>query len=518
VNRHEFTIWAAVLLTFFAVGAGRVQAATYYVDSAAGSDANSGRTSRSAWRGLSTVNNHTFKPGDRILFKAGGIWTGKLNPRGSGAKGKAIVIDKYGTGNPPIIDGGGSTGDAVFYLRNQQYWEVNNLEITNNASAQGDRRGVLIAAANCGLLRHIHLKNLHIHHIKGIVGQDGKAKDTAGIAVFIEADDAVDTRFDDVLIEGCTINTIDNTGICTSSKAGGSNTPGEYNWNRRRFTNLRIRNNVIHDIAKNAMIIRLDDRGVVEHNVCYNTARSTTGNTIFTRSSRGTVLQYNEGYLNKSPDNDGSLYDADLESPECVFQYSYSHDNNHGLFWMCTKPQDNDVIVRYNISQNDKGIIFCMNYANTSAYVYNNTVYIPPHLSPTIIGERRNADKTYYFYNNIIYNLSPTAKYDWYNAKRTIDYNVFYGEHPASEPSDPHKLTADPRLIAPGTAGIGLNTVNGYKLRPDSPCIDSGMTIPGNGGLDYWGNALPYNRTPDRGAHEYRPAASIKTPMPNTKD
>ena len=352
---------------------------------------------------------------------------------------------------------------------------------------------------------NIHLKNLYIHHIKGIVGQSLQAKDTGAIGIFIEADDVKDTRFDDILVEGCRIQTIDNRGIFTRSRAEGSNTPGGPNWNRRRITNLRIRHNKINDIAKNAMIVRLADRGVVEYNVCWDTAyRAGTGNTIFSRSSRGTVFQLNEGYLNRSKDYDGCLYDANLESPGCISQYSYSHDNSHGLFWMCTEPQDANIVVRYNISQNDKGNIFCINYPNTSCYIYNNVVFVPAHLSPRIIDERRNADKTYYFYNNIIYNLSPTATYNWRSAKRTFANNVFFGFHPDSEPEDPNKIIQDLMFVNPGSAGLGIDTLDGYKLQSGSPCIDSGRTIPGNGGLDYWGNPVPdAGGVCDRGVHEY---------------
>ena len=485
--------------------------ATFYVDSSGGNDSNAGTSPGEAWKSLAQVNGRTYAPGDRIFFKAGCAWRGKLNPKGSGDAGRPIVIDMYGSGAKPVIDGDGSTGDGVVYFFSQQHWEVNHLQITNDASTGGDRRGVMVAAANCGLVRHIHLKNLHIHHIKGIVGQSIQAKDTAGIAIFIEADDKVDTRFDDILVEGCHIETIDNTGICTRSRAGGGNTPGSYNFNRRRITNLRIRNNVVHDIAKNAMIIRLADGGIVEHNVCYDTAyRAGTGNTIFSRSSRGTVFQFNEGYLNRSRDYDGCLYDADLESPGCIFQYSYSHDNSHGLFWMCTEPQDANVIVRYNISRNDRGNIFCFSYPNTSCYVYNNVVFVPAHLSPRIIDERRKGDKTYYFYNNIIYNLSPTASYNWHNAKRHFSNNLFFGHHPDSEPDDPKKRTDDPRLIAPGSGGIGIATLDGYKLQSDSPCIDRGMTIVENGGFDFWGNAAPYGGAADIGAHEYQGPRSGK--------
>ena len=482
-----------------------VRAATYYVDATSGADGNSGLSSSQAWKTLEKVNSSTFAPGDRILFAAGSRWEGKLNPKGSGSPGKPIVIDRYGRGARPVIDGAGATGDGVVYLYNQQYWEIANLEITNDGAAGGDRRGVMVAAADFGTVHHTYLKNLYIHHIKGIIGQSLQAKDTGAIGIFIEADELVDTRFDDVLIEGCRIETIDNTGIFTRARCGGSNTPGQANWNRRRITNLRVRHNRINDIAKNAMIIRLADGGVVEHNVCWDTAyRTGTGNTIFSRSSRGTVFQFNEGYLNRSRDYDGCLYDADLESPGCIFQYSYSHDNNHGLFWMCTVQADANVIVRYNISQNDKGNIFCINYPNTSCYIYNNVVFVPPHLSPRIIDERRDADKTYYFYNNIIYNLSPTASYNWRNAKRTFANNVFYGYHPDSEPNDPTKITDDPMFADPGSGRLGIETLDGYRLKAGSPCIDSGMDIPDNGGLDFWGNTVPnIGGSTDRGAHEY---------------
>ncbi len=121
--------------------------------------------------------------------------------------------------------------------------------------------------------------------------------------------------------------------------------------------------------------------------------------------------------------------------------------------------------------------------------------------------------KTYYFYNNIFYNLSPTATYQWFNGVRTFDYNVFYGLHPAGEPSDPHKLTSNPKLVAPGTGGIGWNTVGGYKLQAGSPCIDSGKVIANNGGRDYWGDPVPFNGVPDRGADEYSISSTNQPPV-----
>ena len=492
-------------------------AAIYHVDSIGGNDDNTGLSETAAWKSLAKVNALTFQPGDTLLFKAGGSWTGQLNPKGSGASNNPIVINQYGAGPKPLINGNGATGYGAVYLFNQQFWEINNLEVINDAAEGGDRRGIYLSASNFpgSIVRHLHVRDCYIHHIKGLVDQtSGAAKRTGGIILETIEDRQVPTRFDDVLIENCVIATVDNQGIALNNKVSVSDYPGTPAWEARKFTRVVIRGNSISDVAKNAMIIRLtDETGLVEHNVCYDTAvRALTGNTIFSRSCRGTVFQYNEGYLNRSSDFDGSLYDADLQSPGCIFQYSYSHDNNHGLYWQCTDAADTNVIVRYNISRNDKGIIFCMNYDCASTYVYNNTVFVPTHLSPRIIDERRSGTKTYFFYNNLIYNLSPTASYRWFNGNRTFDFNLFFGHHPEGEPADPHKLTDDPLLVAPGSGAIGRATLAGYQLQPGSPCIDSGKTVPDNGGRDFWSNPVPSNSATDRGAHEWQGAASNQPP------
>lgn len=483
----------------------------YYVDAVNGNDNNDGKTPESAWKSLAKINSTTFSANESILFKAGDIWTGQLYPKGSGISGSPIVIDKYGTGNKPIIDGNGMTGTAVLYLYNQEYWEINNLEITNDGESAADRRGVRIEVDNYGTANHIYLKNLYVHNIKGIIGQDRSAKRTAGIGFGIINVSPTPSHFNDILVENCVIHTCDNQGIITECVSGDGFEPGTSEWEERKMTNCTIRNNTIYDISKNAMIIRCWEGGVVEYNVCYNTARGEdnagmTGNTMFTAACRGTVFQFNEGYENQSPNFDGCMYDADLRSTKTIWQYSYSHDNAHGLFWNCTVQNDDSIHVRYNISQNDHGIIFCLNYAVNSIFVYNNTVFVGPGYSPQIISERNNGasgTRTYTFENNIIYNLG-SASYDIGESgyTRTIDNNCFYGNHPSSEPTDNNKITADPKLLAPGTGGVGINSVDGYQLQEGSPCIDAGKTIPNNGGFDYWGNALTDSIT-DVGAHEF---------------
>ena len=132
-----------------------LSAATYHVDGAAGADDNSGLTPGQAWKSLDRVNRQVFMPGDQIRFKAGTHYIGQFKPQGSGrvidGKPAPIVVGKYGEGRRPRIDGEGKVLDTVL-LRNVEYWEIQDLEVTNQgpaAHALANRR-----AARGRRLRH----------------------------------------------------------------------------------------------------------------------------------------------------------------------------------------------------------------------------------------------------------------------------------------------------------------------------------------------------------------------------
>jgi len=501
-----------------------IRAEDYFVDSVRGNDRNSGDDPGLPWKSLEKVNSIEFEPGDSISFRRGSVWFGQLKPKGSGIAGSPIKIRDYGEGRKPLINGAGLVGEAVLYFHNQEYWEVSNLEIVNPGREEGDRRGVWLSGSNCGVLNHLHLRGLHIHDIYGIAGQSLDAKKTGGIYVAITDDSEVPSRWNGLRIEDCLIHDVRNSGITTQNETTqGINDfpPSDPRWFSRRITNLYIANNTIYNVAKNGMIVRLADGGVVEYNLLHDTAigpdgKGMTGNTIFSRSARGTVFQYNEGYNNRSTDFDGCLYDADLNSPDTVWQYSYSHDNAHGLYWGCTVQEDSGIVVRYNISQNDKGGIFVVNYPTKGTYIYNNTVYIGKHRSPTVVYERgrgKGNSRYYEFRNNLIYSESGSAVFSFNEDpkegyERVFSNNLYYGVMPPSYASD--YLTDDPKLSNPGLGESSIDfgsaqKLPGYKLKADSPAIDSGTPIADHGFIDFWGNLL-YQGAPDIGAHEYTKA------------
>lgn len=77
----------------------------YYVDNVAGSDGNSGTSPSAAWRTVARVNRASFAPGDRVLFKRGGLWREQLTISSAGMPGNPILFDAYGSGNAPVISG-----------------------------------------------------------------------------------------------------------------------------------------------------------------------------------------------------------------------------------------------------------------------------------------------------------------------------------------------------------------------------------------------------------------------------
>ena len=145
-----------ITMSSIAMIASPLTAATYYVDGETGADANSGLTRGQAWKSLDRVNRQEFKPGDAIRFKAGTHYTGQFKPRSSGrlieGKPTPIVVGKYGEGPRPRIDGEGKVLDTVL-LRNVEYWEIQDLEVTNLGPVRRPwQTGVRIVADGCGTL------------------------------------------------------------------------------------------------------------------------------------------------------------------------------------------------------------------------------------------------------------------------------------------------------------------------------------------------------------------------------
>ena len=402
------------------------------------------------WRSLDSVNALELQPGDQLLLKSGCRWTGTLSPKGSGTEGRPIVLDRYGEGAPPRIDGAGA--EAALLLRNQEFWEIANLEVTNDAPEPGLRRGVLIKAENLGrALRHVHLRGLDVHHVKGKLGADIVSKCTGGIAFEVVTKEKP-TRLDDILIENNRIRSVDNTGIYLYTDS--SPHPRDPQWEQLHHTRVVIRGNHLEDIGKNAMGIRASLEPLIERNVIRNAAARYHGNAVYVFGSKGAVMQYNEVSGTQFLGLEGAAFDSDYNSEGTLIQYNYSHENGGGLVNLCNNPASkaprgyNDgTIVRYNLSRNETDRVIGFDGPVTNTRIYRNSLQIGPGRKPRIVvfdlfGKSPGyADHTWFRDNVIIDEGDGT--YDWGKATNFFfEGNCFGGRHPANEPEDPKKRTS----------------------------------------------------------------------------
>lgn len=524
VKKAAALVMASVMLAGVAVSGVpstvKAAGAVYYVDAVGGNDSNSGTSTGTAWKTLEKVNSITFLPGDSILLKAGSTFTGTLWPKGSGTDGNPITVDMYGTGNKPIIAGGGA--EAAVYLYNQEYFEIKNLEISNSVYTNNKNKGVLVRGHDYGTLNHIYLINLDVHDISGPGVWEEYSNPSVGGITFGCTGSETPTNFNGVKIEGCTVKDTNSYGILMWSswmkRLGQDSTwpviPAPYGqWTPS--TNVVVKNNFVERPGAGGIALFTITGAKIEHNVVKDSNYKHTNAGIWWHMADDTLVQFNEVYLSRGT-ADGQGLDNDSGSRYSLVQYNYTHNNEGGFMLFCSDVPNSDYNhVRYNISQNDRDkIIQATGIANHHNYIYNNTIYVGAGINPLMVSIYNNwggypTDTR--FYNNIFYSLGDKG-YETNNGT-VYGYNVYYGKN--SVASDSHKITADPKLVNPGSGGIGINTVDGYKLQPDSPCINSGVPVTPNGGRDYWGAAL-YNRAPDRGACEYQGETAPPANVPDT--
>ena len=80
-------------------------AATYYV-APGGNDSAAGTSPAAPWGSLGKVGSASLVPGDQVLLRRGGTWSGNLKLSQSGTAAAPITIGTYGSGPMPLIAGG----------------------------------------------------------------------------------------------------------------------------------------------------------------------------------------------------------------------------------------------------------------------------------------------------------------------------------------------------------------------------------------------------------------------------
>ena len=526
---------------------------TYYIDDLNGNDQNSGKSESAAWKSLEKINNTEFSAGDKILFKSGGIWNGRLMPKGSGAEGAPIVIDKFGGDKRPVINGGGSStldggleGSAVL-LYNQEYWEIYNLEITNKSTlGNAECEGIWVIAKDFGTADHFVISNCHIHDLtsnwrastKLAVLDNGEFTDNlvgdglgTGAIAFKSAagSELIPTRFNDITI---TNNTLHDTGTMTSGITVGSEwtndqVAGFYDkWAPVYYsTNVYIANNILYNTAAAITLAGLDgsvgNGVIIEHNVAHDNNESSSHWVFWHTHTKDVVWQFNEVYdYDNGGNGDGGCFDTDGNTEGTIFQYNYSRNIRAGVFTFCdvTWSPDkfnyhyvNDCVYRYNISQNDNWGSFknegTFHGAGGNGYIYNNVIYVEGY-DNVILDFPIKETNEHHIYNNIFYyvNGNATNVANSSNGKVYVENNCFYGVDMPTEEGTNYVLSGniavDPQFVNPGKGAVGFESLEGYKLKENSPLIGKGRIVENNGGRDLWGNPVSSENKPTIGAYE----------------
>lgn len=454
---------------------------TFYV-AADGSDSDSGRSPDQAWGSTSRVSAEQLGPGDHVLFRRGDTWTGNVVITDSGSAKEPIVIGAYGEGDRPQLNATLPVDDvlaATVLVHNAEHVHVRDLELTNMADDEGMRNGVLVAvdAPTQPVYAGYLIKNLFVHDVAGRIepsANDGKR--SGGIGFALDGSPEAVARFDDIVITDNTVRHVNQTGVWLDSNLRSSNLPPGtdviyrgYTWDDIKFTKVDIGYNRVQDTARNGVIIRMADGGRFHHNVVSETSdRVHSGNSVFTVSVNRCVVEWNEVHHNLSHHQaDGAAFDPDLDSPETVWRYNYSHDNNYGLMTLCTRPRDFGIEVYQNIDIGGKGRLLNLNYGFSEVTFSDNAFwakpvpqveyprthpdYVNPDREvaggyPQLIWETHEREwekfrdpQRYTYRNNTVYNQAPTATFylnpndetSLRETERSVVDNTLYGRWPS---------------------------------------------------------------------------------------
>lgn len=310
--------------------------------SPSGNDNNPGSV-RKPWKNISRINEINLKPGARIYFEGGAIFTGTLilDSLDKGSIEKKIIFDSYGKGNA-IING----GDAqAIIINDSEYFILKNLIITGNGRKEGNLTdGILISSS-----RNFELDSIEVSGFQhsGVHLRDNKNAWVTHIS-------AHDNGF---------------AGIHVASEKG--NDPVTYGNENIYIGYCKAYNNpgdptVLNNHSGNGILASSVKGGTIEYCEAFNNGWDMpwTGNGpvgIWIWDCTDFTIQYCISRNNRTNPvaKDGGGFDFDGGVSHSVIQYCISYDNEgagYGLFeFGASKAWENN-IVRYNISLND-GII-----------------------------------------------------------------------------------------------------------------------------------------------------------------
>lgn len=148
----------------------------YYVDRENGDDTQDGQAPDRAWRTFANINGGSFNPDDERLLKRGSVWGEELIEPSSGYPCVPIILDAYGCGPLPVIDGEGVRDG--YSIIDRSHITARNVKVIGgknngiNLFSQVPQEGVLLEDIEVSGPRHgiwfnipkVTLRRIHAHH------------------------------------------------------------------------------------------------------------------------------------------------------------------------------------------------------------------------------------------------------------------------------------------------------------------------------------------------------------------
>jgi hypothetical protein len=295
---------------------------------------------------------------------------------------------------------------------------------------------------------------------------------------------------------------IGNRSSCGRVEFREHDTVSHYLW-----TKVYMAGNRVEHTGRNSIIARVSKDAIYEYNTLAHSSRYDTGHSIFCFHTDGIRIQYNEAYGNVGEGGrDRGGFDADYNCVNTFIQYNYSHDN----LWFCgiMKRRNRNVVIRYNVSQNDREGIYFYGFEKSrearDIHIYNNTHFVRKGLEVSVFPEGRTPINSLLENNIFFFEGRGTWGENAEGINTRFRNNLYFNIAPHA--SETRAMAADPMFVRPGTAGtdIDLKTMDalrGYRVRPGSPCIDAGVTIKNSGEEDLLGTNV-VSGSADIGAFE----------------
>ncbi len=473
---------------------------TYYVSSTEGNDNNTGLLEKAPWQTLEKVSRAHILPGDKILFRSNDVFIGQLAPSYSGKEGAPVIFSAYGKGAKPVINGSTALGGdylAAIFIHNQQYFNISNLEITNDrkvtrpGNSDEAAYGIYVLADSANALHNFDFSNLTIKNVFAISNLKPFEQPITGI--YFYGDRGSKSQIKNVFVDGCYLTYIGKTGLLVAQGAAPSIINNDDSVDRNM--NIVLTNNHLYKIGGPGFVLSKAYNCLLDHNIFEYTGSDADprmakrGSGAWFNGCTNVVAQYN---ISKHVRGSGDSYGMhiDFGNKYVIFQYNYFEDNQGGFVEILGK--NYQVAYRFNISVDDgfrksKGnTLWFSTFAGDNAkrtnsnmvFVYNNSVY----LNKTLLGDSIHSGidltaDTAYVYNNIFYAGNDATvglkKYQFKDGPITIDNNIFFGDiNKEFESHDKNAKFSNPMYAQPG----GLSSED-YKLLPQSPAVGSGKSL-----------------------------------------